>query len=119
MKGEKGRRIEDATSPRRVSDDERSHRRRSRGEAYFARGLLAEDRRSHEKPLPREPTRRDACLSRKRVGKKAERRERVSRRAVMAAATAEDGRAEFLRDRGRATRQSRLYFLCKPVIRLL
>jgi len=39
--------------------------------------------------------------------------------AAAAAAAAVDGRAEFLRDRGRATRQSRLYFLCKSVIRLL
>lgn len=66
-------------------------------EAYFARGLLAEDRRSHAREATESRAeRRDACLSRKRAGKKAG--ERVS------------GRAEFLRDRGQATRQARLYF---------
>lgn len=43
------------------------------------------------------PPRRDACLSRKRAGKKAARRESLSGGDVAAA-------AEFLRDRGRATR---------------
>ncbi|EFN74535.1 hypothetical protein EAG_00875 [Camponotus floridanus] len=65
-------------------------------EAYFARGLLAEDRRSHAREATESRAeRRDACLSRKRAGKKAG--ERVS------------GRAEFLRDRGQATRQARLF----------
>lgn len=46
-KKEERRRIEDTSSPRRVFVLDDANEPAAREEAYFARGLLAEDRRSH------------------------------------------------------------------------
>lgn len=90
-------------APRRVFTRRRANSPPAYEEAYFARGLLAEDRRSHAREATESRAeRRDACLSRKRAGKKAGARES---RAEMAAAELNSCATGV-----RLTRQARLYF---------
>lgn len=81
----------------------------TREEAYFARGLLAEeDRRSHARGAT--VSRRDACLSRKRAGKKAAARESLSGGDVAAAELNSCATGVELLGAGTSV------FLCKPVM---
>lgn len=70
----------------------------AREEAYFARGLLAEDRRSYARGATE--SRRDA--TRVSLAKEPERRQQETRESLGRRCGGD--RAEFLRDRGRATR---------------